>query len=308
MKTVIRKSVFETNSSSTHSLSLKNTNSNDENEEVSFEIRSMEAKIALLFGLAENAEAEYSSKFYYLDEDDSVFRLKNKILNEIKNTQNELLDGIDLNEITLYELSKLILKMNDSSVFDSDFFSDVEYEVSMLFLQEALDKKTVLKFKEVIVNEYSRLTGFTKEEALLEIDYAEFADTTLRGILKNEQTANEKLQEYLEKNSDFKIAYKNSNNKSLVEFAKQFFQNDYLEFKRLCEGKFHCDKYFGHGCLIECDCGFECYSSIVDSFNLDAYNDEQIQREAEKYLSDSVKITAEEHYCGLIFEKTGEIY
>ena len=40
MKTVIRKGVFETNSSSTHSLSLKNTDSNNENEEVSFEIRS----------------------------------------------------------------------------------------------------------------------------------------------------------------------------------------------------------------------------------------------------------------------------
>ena len=307
MKTVIRKGVFETNSSSTHSLSLKNTNSNDENMEVSFEIRSKEAKIALLFGLVENAEAEYSSKFYYLDEDDSLFKLKNKILNQIKDTQNELLNGIDPNEITLYDLSKLILEMNDSSAFNYEFFNDVEYEVSMLFLQEALDKKAVLKFKEATVNEYCRLTGLSKEEALLEIDYAEFANTTLRGILKNELTANEKLQEYLEKNSDFKIAFKKSD-KSLVDFAKQFFHNDYMEFKRLCEGKYHCDKYFEHGCLVECDCGFGCYSSIVDSFSLDAYNDEQIQREAEKYLSDSVKINAAEYYCGLIFEKTGEVY
>jgi len=54
MKTTIRKGVFETNSSSTHSLSISDSAS--ENEQISFEICSREAKIVLLWGLIENAE------------------------------------------------------------------------------------------------------------------------------------------------------------------------------------------------------------------------------------------------------------
>ena len=232
MKTVIRKGVFETNSSSTHSLSLGKTVSKEIDEEASFEIRTKEAKIALLFGLIENAEIEFCG-------------CKHK---------------------------------------------KAEY-----------DRKLVLNFKETVIEEYSKQKNYTKEQALLQIDYEEFANTYLRDIQDDEK----KLKEYLEENEDFKNSFKQSKSMDIVEFAKKYFIEDYNEFKRMTNGKFQCDKYFSNGCLNDCDCGFESYTKIAEEFDLDG-ND--IQEKAKEFLSDDCKIIAKELWNGFIFEKTGEIF
>lgn len=62
MKKVIRRGVFETNSSSTHSLAIVKDGENKP-EEISFEIRSDRAKMALLFGLIENSKHEDTTSF-----------------------------------------------------------------------------------------------------------------------------------------------------------------------------------------------------------------------------------------------------
>lgn len=236
MKAVIRKGVFETNSSSTHSLSLGKTASKEISEEASFEIRTREAKIALLLGLIENAEMEYS-------------HAKHK---------------------------------------------KAEYK-----------RNLVLAFKEAVIEEYCKLNNYTKEIALLQIDYEEFSNTYLRDILKNEETAAEKLNEYLNVNDDFKTAFRQSKNNDIVEFAKKYFIDDYNEFKLLTNGKFRCDKYFENGCLNSCDCGFESYTKIAEQFDLD---ENRIEDKAKEFLSDECKIIAKEYWNGFIFEKTGEIF
>ena len=55
MKTVIRKGVFETNSSSTHTLTIVKQGEKCETD-VSFEICSPTAKLFMIFGFVENAE------------------------------------------------------------------------------------------------------------------------------------------------------------------------------------------------------------------------------------------------------------
>lgn len=236
MKTVIRKGVFETNSSSTHSLSLGMVSSKEIDEEASFEIRTREAKIALFFGLIENAEMEFC---------------------QFKHRKAEY------------------------------------------------DKKLVLSFKEAVIEEYCKLNNYTKEQALLQIDYEEFSNTYLRDILKNEKTAKEKLNEYLNVNEDFKTAFKQSKNNDIVEFAKGYLVDDYNEFKRITNGKFRCDKYFENGCLNNCDCGFESYTKIAEQFDLDG---NKVEDKAKEFLSDESKIIAKEYWNGFIFEKTGEIF
>ena len=236
MKAVIRKGVFETNSSSTHSLSIKKSTSKEISEEASFEIRTKEAKIALLFGLIENAEIEHSYTKY----------------------------------------------------------KKAEY-----------NRNLVLSFKDALIEEYCKLNNYTNEEALLQIDYEEFSNTYLRDILKNENTAKERLNEYLEENEDFKNAFKQSKNSDIVDFAKKYFADDYTEFKMLTDGKFRCDKYFENGCLNSCDCGFESYTKIAEQFDLD---ENQIEDKAKEFLSDECKIIAKEYWNGFIFEKTGEIF
>lgn len=60
MRIAIRKGVFETNSSSTHSLSLvRGDEKAPADMEVSFEVCSPVAKVFMLFGFVENAEYEY---------------------------------------------------------------------------------------------------------------------------------------------------------------------------------------------------------------------------------------------------------
>lgn len=57
MKTVIRKGVFETNSSSTHALAIvRGDEKAPEDMEVSFEVCSAVAKVFMIFGFIENAE------------------------------------------------------------------------------------------------------------------------------------------------------------------------------------------------------------------------------------------------------------
>ena len=236
MKAVIRKGVFETNSSSTHSLSLGKTASKEISEEASFEIRTREAKIALLFGLIENAEMEYS-------------HAKHK---------------------------------------------KTEYK-----------RNLVLAFKEAVIEECCKLNECTREMALLQIDYEEFSNTYLRDILKNEETAAEKLNEYLNVNDDFKTAFRQSKNNDIVEFAKKYFIDDYNEFKLLTNGKYQCDKYFSNGCLCDCNCGFESYTKIAEQFDLDG---NKVEDKAKAFLSDECKIIAKEYWNGFIFEKTGEIF
>ncbi len=235
MKTVIRKSVFETNSSSTHSLSLGKVTSNEVDNNASFEIRTKEAKIALLFGLIENAELECDER-------------KKKY-----NTSREI----------------------------------------------------VLKFKDAVIYEYCALTGYTKDQALLQIDYEEFSNTYLRDILKDEKTAKEKLKKYLEENEDFKDRFKRCKGVDIVEFAKDYFELDFMEFKAIARGKYRCDKYFENGCLNDCYCGFESYARISKQLDLANSN---IQEKAKAFLNDDCKIIAKEYWNGFILEKTGEIY
>ena len=308
MKTVIRKGVFETNSSSTHSLSLKKSTEKEVEKGASFEIRSKEAKITLLFGLIENAEMEYDSLFYNFDYDDSFKSLKSRIIKRIEENEPKLLNNLPTDP-SLYDLSKIIFKMKDSSWLDYSFFKKGESKISNLFIQISLEKKVMLDFKEAVINEYCKLNNYTKKQALLQIDYEAFGNTYLRDILKNEETAEERLNEYLKDNDDFSDSFRCSKKSSILEFAREYLEEEYKDFKRITNGRFRCDNYFSEGCLNDCYCGFESYTCLTEQFEIDINGSKaQLQEKAKEFLSDDCRIVAKEYWNGIFLEETGEIY
>ena len=128
MKTVIRKGVFETNSSSTHSLSLQKVTNKEIDNDASFEIRSPLAKAVTMLGLIDNAEDEFRRPFYIKDEfNDNAERVKKETLDRIKEIDARLLENINPEEISSYEIAQILMKIDNlESFYNVEEFEDFE--------------------------------------------------------------------------------------------------------------------------------------------------------------------------------------
>ncbi len=114
MKRVIREGVFETNSSSTHSVSFVRKGDGNRDDEASYELRSPLSKLMFLIGLIENANrCEYYDDEneiiddipdLYVDQDEDILPL-NSLVNICKNFLNAVkeeymsIEGIDESEM-----------------------------------------------------------------------------------------------------------------------------------------------------------------------------------------------------------------
>lgn len=233
MKIAIRNGVFETNSSSTHSLALVRTGEKAPDDmEVSFEVVSPVAKVFMLFGFVENAEYEY-------------------------------VDG------------------------------------------ESRARELVLRFKAAALQVLSERLGVTPEAAMDEVECEAFGNRILKDALGDE----EKLRALLASNKTISAEFKASGCGDLLKFAREYYAEDLEKCKSMMEGKYRCDSYFCNGCLIECNCGFESYSAMVQKFKLNCYDtDEILSEKAREFLSDDVRILCEEFNAGIIPMTTGEEY
>lgn len=120
MKKVIRHNVFETNSSSTHSLSIKKCNPLDKKVEpdCTFEIRSPLCKVVWLMGLIDNAQEEYNEKVYYHLDEEMEKEIIASIIEDIETDKMELLELLNqkynndiLNNAEIFELHKYIIEL-----------------------------------------------------------------------------------------------------------------------------------------------------------------------------------------------------
>ncbi len=322
MKTVIRKGVFETNSSSTHSLSLKKTenpNSTEIDEEASFEIRSPLAKAVTMLGLIDNAGDEFYRPFNFRDEyDDNVESVKKAALERIKEINPSLLENVELDGISSCEIADILLKIDDVDRFyvydeekykDFDEFIDKKCDFEYYFLNDILEKKTLIKVKDILFEEYAKIVNKTYEDAKEEIDFEAFAYIELKDALKDEKNAKENIEKLMKRDYRLRLAFEKSDTDNLLEFSKKYLYENYLEFKNQPGRKYCCHRYFCNGCLDTCDCGFESYSDICSALGISQYSDEKKLREAvRKYLSDEYKLVAKEHLGYSFFIKPGDIY
>lgn len=322
MKTVIRKGIFETNSSSTHSLSIKkmkNPKSTKIDKEASFEIRSPLAKAVTMLGLIDNAEDEYRAQFNfreeYIDDADDV---KDETLKKIKEMYPKALENVDLKEISLYEIANILYDFDDLDEFylydeekceNIDEFFKNQNNFRFYFLDPIGEKKTILKVKALIFEEYAKIVNKPIEEAKEEIDFEAFAYVELKNALSDKATAKENIEKLMNRDYRLKISFLKSEEKNLIAFSEKYLYENYLEFKNEPGRMYCCHRYFCNGSLDDCNCGFESYDGICSELGISYNQTEKELREAvKKFLSDEYKLVATEKLGYTYFIKPGDIY
>ena len=154
MKRVVRIGVFETNSSSTHSLSIefggcKPTDAVDKN--TSFEIRTPFAKAMQMIGLVSNAESDFERIADEIDIDDSDNILKQTVIDKINGVTENALGSLSASSISAFDLAKLITPY----VIDnfSTIISGEDDPYMYFFTTDTVYRYMVNEFKNEILNE-----------------------------------------------------------------------------------------------------------------------------------------------------------
>ncbi|MBQ4510408.1 MAG: hypothetical protein II984_06755 [Clostridia bacterium] len=318
MKKVIRKSVFETNSSSTHSLTLKKTKSGKIDKEASFEIRSPLAKAITMLGLIDNAEDEYKKEFYVKDEYfDGADELKASAFKKLEKIAPKMVEGLNIDEISSYELAEILNQLDGLESFynEEDFENIDEYiekncDFEYYFYDAIQERRQMLKVHSLIFEEYAKIVNKPYDEAKEEIDFEAFAYVELKNALADKENAKEKVEKLMNRDYRIKLAYSESEEKDLLKVAEKFLYDNYLEFKNAPGRRYCCHRYFCDGALDDCNCGFETYTDICNNLDITDKDDESVLREkVRKYLSDEYKLVAKESYgfSGRYY-KSGDIY
>lgn len=306
MKTVIRKGVFETNSSSTHSLSLKKVDNDKMDKEASFEIRSPLAKAVTMLGLIDNAEDEYARQYYLRDEyDDRADRVKKETLDRIKEINSTLLENVDLEDISSFDILKILMKIDNLENFynEDDFEDYMEYydkncEYEYFFYDDMQERKIILRVKSLIFEEYAKIINKPYKEAKEEIDFEAFAYVDLKNALADKANAKENIEKLMKRDYRLRIDFEKSGSDNLLEFSEKYLYENYLEFKNAPGRKYCCHRYFCNGALDDCDCGFETYGDICRELDIKLSDDDDdaLREAVRKYLSSEYKLVAKEKY------------
>lgn len=315
MKRIIRKGVFETNSSSSHSLSLVKTKRNTKKvkKDVSFEVRSRTAKMVLMLGLIDNAEYEYMSNLSDIDGHEETCKDKKRMIERANEYEEDNVNKMkeiygDLEELTLYELMEAIDKYCEDAyyIFDDMEYYEVDYALGIF----SYVRKDVLKFREILIKTYCELENMSQKEAMDKLYYEAYKNIPLENILLYSDNKEEDLKKFMSSvfRYEFKRGYERSKNKDIVEYAKKYLIDAAEKSRKQHDGKFSCTRYFKEGCLRECYCGFEDFYAIDERLLEKCNSEEDMYSRAKELLSDNYKFQAVEMYCGCYFEGNGEIY
>jgi len=313
MKKVIRHSVFETNSSSTHSLSIKKCNhfTNKPEKDCSFEIRSPLCKVVWLMGLIDNAQEEFNERVYYYLHDELILEIKISILEKIEKDLPAIYQKLNdkykndiINNSDLFELHDYIIELGYE---DYSFGSDYEY------LEDYEELKFLNRCKELSIKAYAELENISIEQATENVIHEAF------GLERNEEkkflnpkTRDKMIKHALKTDKHFKEVYEKHQDKSNEEIVNIFLKERQEQFLNSNQGKVSCCRYFENGILNECRCGYEdCIniSNALAEFDmLSTSSDEELIEGAKKFLSDKYKVVGEENYQRCMRIRYGIIY
>ena len=317
MKRVIRKGLFETNSSSSHSLTIKkNTVSKQIEEGASFEIRSKLAKTVWLLGIIDSSLDLFDGRCGGDEYKETLKIVRNDLLEEIKKCKNIDMELVEkkLGDISGYSFMELI----DNVVFpygeakDLDVMLDKIEDGNSTYMKELnrpnYDK--LVRYREAVVETFCSLEKLTKEEAMEKLYYEEYRNFYIEKELKKRIDSKEALEKFVEENygSPFSIAYNESKEKDIVSYARWYLDNYYKEEVKKRDVKFVCDRYFSEGSLYECDCGFETVDEVIRKLKLENIETYEDMLEHAKDFLLYKRVVAREEYSCLYFMKTGEIY
>lgn len=318
MKKVIRYGVFETNSSSTHSLSLvkKGDKPDEYKRPVCFQVKSRVAKVALILGLIDNAEEQFQNKWKYIDDVSDIDSIKIDIakkLKEIDSVSYYLIcqDYPNFEEIPLQDMIVLIDKYCEW-IYVSDIIEVIKnYEVYHVVYAYVHFRKDIQEFRNVLIKAFCELENVGEQEGWDKLCYEEYKHLVLDNILNNSPNKEAELTKYMNSSNNniapnYKSGFKNSEDTDIVEYTKKYLK-DYVDMmKEKTECKFSCTRYFSYGCLDTCWCGFEDYGRLYSGLNLgiNTFSIEKMTEYAKELLSDEYKFDGSEKLCGFDYAES----
>lgn len=271
MKRVIRAGIFETNSSSTHSFTIKKGKVKE--DIYTTILKSPAEKIIWILGLIDNASSEYDNmKNIMISNIENKYR--EKIIEEILTSDSKTIEKIENKYGKIKEVSASTLIDIAKEYFDYECISNHInfYCNNSNFIDESRCKDIVLKYKEQVLETYSEILELTKEETLDCIYHSVYRDQELYDILTCSDNPQEEIEkQYLNNPYDttFLEAYNKSEEKDLIKFAWLYMEDMINKKIKICRGKISCCLFFLDGSLRECNCGFENFYNIYNKLGLE---------------------------------------
>lgn len=292
MKKVIRQSVFETNSSSTHSFTIKK--SSDKKDKCAFVLKSPISKMVWYLGLCNNAQKEHSLHDGSGMSEQDLYNALLKRMKQVWESNEELRETYaDCGEDAYLTWD---VKMLDRVLWcwDEDYGEFCEEEQIDVYVLNEDDRELVCAIKDALIAQFAKLNEVSVEDAYRLIWEEACRDYETEKLLEGAQTDEEIIKRLCERSVYIKYEFENATDKSALidKYTGRNCQN--------CDCA--CDHYFENGALNDCFCGFESYfdmakkmTELAKSFGVEA----NAQTIAELLLSDKVIIEGHEDYSGI---------
>lgn len=313
MKKVIRNNVFETNSSSTHSLTISRCiNFNKMCEDCSFEIRSNLAKVVWLLGHIDNAVELANYDLENEKEEYNDILIKSAIVNELNDIFPEVVEQLKekfgkdfVNTIDLIELHNKLIDMG---------YLPFSYGTTDNYLYKYDDILFLKRVRGALIEAYCEVEKLSKGQALKNIKHEAF------GLSKEQEekflnplTRKEMVRYAKEHDYTFMQIFKENSKRPIEEIIEIYLAYKENMFYNTKKGKISCCKYFNEGSLYDCNCGFENVTQIstklTENFSISQLNSSNELINAMKdFLSPRYKIVGVEKYCGEYLTGGNNIY
>lgn len=289
MKKVIRQSVFETNSSSTHSLSIQRTDEIKKNYNFSFAITDPLQKIVWFICVCVECEENLRGKFNWFCGGKTVDEVRGKIIEKIRKRYEEHREEdewifeaftLDFDTWTVDDISMLF-------IFESDFDDEMDLDDALYALGCAESKDKVLEIKKRLIGAYCEAEHITEAEALDRIDKEYNQYNELVEAIQDPQK-HAKARWILRRiNGLIDREYDRAEDKmAVLEENRKRFEKKELGKSHDC---YSCTRFFSEGSMDECECGFSTYDDLLDEFT-DYSDDEGIR----KFLSPEIAVVGNE--------------
>lgn len=265
MARVIRQSIFETNSSSSHALSIKSIDEAKADSKRTFVITDPLPKLVWFFCVTTECENNYKGKIGWYSGGKPLDEIRREIT-EIVRDRHAQANGndswyfdateFDFDNWTADEMDNLILLLYD----DHEEFGE-----PLQVIRVAETRESVHKLKQDLIRAYSEAEHITEAETLERIDkeYNNYNELVL-AIADPEK--HKRALWILRRCCGMCVDddYKKAADK------QAFLENRKKKFER-CElnkdtASYSCTRFFCEGALYECDCGFAQYDELWDNF------------------------------------------
>lgn len=286
MKKIIRRSVFETNSSSSHSLSIKTAEEAKSDNRASFVITNPLEKIVWFFCVTAECEENFNGRLYYYCNGKSIEDFREETKSLIRKLYEE---NSESNSFLFTAYGTDFDDWDDDDI--ADFLTYVETDMDIYgaycVFNAIADRKSVLDVRKRLVEVYSETEGISEEEALDRIDknYCEY-DELVKAIEDPKKHAQARWilrRVSMRVETDYKKAF---NKRAVLEKYKKKFEEQELNTDHDC---YSCTRFFSEGSLDECNCGFERYEFLMDEFS--EFSDNEGMR---KFLSPEIAVVGYE--------------